>query len=686
MESIESRFFINRELSWLDFNARVLNEAYEPDIPVLDRLKFLAISSNNLDEFFMVRVAGLKHQLYLKSTSTDPSGLTTEQQLASIRKKTDQLVKMQYQCLFNQLLPELEKHSIFILKPADLTPAETDHLSRYFNNEVFPVLTPIAIDPSHPFPILNNLTIQIAVSVKKHDSGKILRAFVEVPKVLPRFIKLRTTSRAKGSYYVLLEDAILANLDSLFSENEVLFAFPFRLTKDMDYTADEEGIRDLLVHIEKKLKHRKRRDPVRIEIPAGTNNTLKKWLLNKLDLGASSVFNIEGLLDLSSFFELISKEKSTELTEPEWDFCSSPDISEKTSVFESIKQKKYIALFHPYHAFDPVVRFIEEAAEDPSVLAIKQTLYRVSGNSPIVQALQRAAENGKQVTVIVELKARFDEEVNINWARKLEESGAHVIYGIVGLKIHCKALLVIRREDNVIRRYLHLSTGNYNDRTAKIYTDIGYFTTDPDLCNDVASLFNVMTGYSNYPKWNKIASSPKGLREKIMSLIDREARLTIPHHPGHIIIKVNSLTDPETIACLYKAAYAGVKIDLIVRGICCLKPGIDTENINVISVIDRFLEHSRIYYFANGGNPEYYVSSADLMQRNLDRRIELFFPIDDRSTQETISEILRFHLEDKIKARVLQPDGKYKSFKNKKYIQTRSQALIYNMLREESND
>ncbi len=677
MTKNDSNYYINRELSWLDFNARVLDEAADPSVPLIDRLKFTAIFSNNLDEFFMVRVAGINQQLYSKSGFIEPSGLTVREQLSKIRKKVSSLVDRQYRQLNETIMPELRMNNIFLLSPQELTPYDRNELTKYFLHHIFPVLTPVAVDPSHPFPILNNCTIEIAVWLKNSKSTN-LKAFVEVPKVLPRFIKLAGRSNEKESFYILLEDVILAHIGKLFSKCEILGSFAFRITRDMDFNIDEDGVADLLVHIEKKLKGRRKRETIRLEIQEGADNSLKQWLIKKLNLPCQSVYTLAGPLDLAGFFELSAKEQRKGLVEQDWPAFESPYISDREPVFESIKKEGNIALFHPYQKFDPVIRFLNEAADDPDVLAIKQTLYRVSGDSPIVQALQRAAENGKQVTVIVELKARFDEQRNITWAKKLEESGAHVIYGIAGLKIHCKALLVIRREAGLIRRYLHLSTGNYNDKTARLYTDIGYFTTDLQLCSDICALFNIMTGYSEFREWNKISASPFNLRQTFISLIDRERRLSTKHTPGHIIAKMNSLVDPELIEHLYNAAYAGVKIDLIVRGICCLKPGIDTDNINVISIIDRFLEHSRVFYFANGGMPEYYLSSADWMPRNLDRRIELLFAVQDNTTRNMIDTILKIQLNDKCKARVLKNNAKYKLPKNN---MARSQAQTYELFK-----
>ncbi|MCB1195540.1 polyphosphate kinase 1 [bacterium] len=679
MELLDKKYYINRELSWLSFNARVLEEAADPTVPLLDRLKFISIFSSNLDEFFMVRVAAINQQMVAASNSRDPSGLTPAQQLAFIRKRAGALVKQQYSILTHDILVSLEKQSIFLLNRSHFTPEDTREIRSHFLQQIYPVLTPMAIDQSHPFPLVSNCSIELAILLKKPSSEKLVHALVEVPKVLPRFIELTNGSHGKGRYFALLEDIILTNLDQLFPQCEILSAFPFRITRDMDFTLNEDGVADLLVHLEKTLLTRKRREPIRLEITAGIKHDLKQWLVEMLELPPESLYTVQGPLDLTAFFELIRKLNTPALVEEEWAPADSLLIDDTVSVFESISKAKNIPLFHPFQSFDPVVRFLEEASEDPNVLAIKQTLYRVSGDSPVVHALQRAAENGKQVTVIVELKARFDEERNITWARQLEESGAHVIYGIAGLKIHCKALLIIRRSEGTIQRYLHLSTGNYNDKTAKVYTDISYFTDNPSICADISTLFNVMTGYSEFHEWEKIAAAPFNLREKFIALIEREARLSTPHRPGHIIAKMNSLVDPYIIAHLHHAALKGVKIDLLVRGICCLRPGYDTRTITVTSIVDRFLEHSRIFYFANGGNPEYFLSSADWMPRNLDRRIELLFPVEDQYTRKLIDELFRLQLKDKVKGRTLDKNGKYLHAKTKKTLSSRSQELTWKL-------
>jgi len=682
---INKDYFINRDLSWIDFNSRVLEEAKNQNLPILERLKFIAIFSNNLDEFFMVRVAGIRKQLETGDKGTDYSGLLVDEQLNMIRKKVNKLTSKQYHLLNSQILPELHKKGIIVIKRNEWDENERNEYKKIFRKMIFPALTPIAVDPSHPFPNLNNCTIEIAVRLRKKDSKKFVSAFVEVPSVLPRFIAVPSRRfQNANKVYAYLEDVIIEFIGDLFNDCQIDEAVPFRIIKDMDLTVDEEGVADLLSHIQKELINRKTREAIKVEFIRDQRSSLEKWIMEQLHVENDCKFLVDGPLHLSNFFELISKESRADLLEAEWPPIPSPDFPSNESIFQSIKKKEYIPLFLPFQSFEPVVRLIEEAAEDPNVLAIKQTLYRVSGNSPVITALQRAAENGKQVTVIVELKARFDESNNIIWAKKLEKSGAHVIYGMPGLKIHCKALMIVKKEEGSIKRYLHLSTGNYNDKTAKIYTDIGYFTADEDLASDISALFNIMTGYSAPPeKWKKIAVAPFDLKEKFISLIDRETRLSSPHNPGKIIAKMNSLVEPEIIEHIYKAAYAGVEVNLIVRGICCLKPGINTNNIKVISIIDRFLEHSRIYYFANGGNPEYYLSSADWMPRNVYRRVEILFPVEDEHTRKILDQILYFQLNDKMKSRLLQASGVYSVAENTPAFESfRSQKLTYEYLKK----
>lgn len=680
-ETPDSELFISRELSWLDFNSRVLDEAFCPANPLLERLKFIAIFSSNLDEFFMVRIAGLRQLVKMEQNLPDPAGNRPADQLAAARRKIERLVKRQYSCLYDEILPGLERHGVRLSRPADLSSTQRAELTGYFTTQVLPVLTPLAVDQAHPFPILNSGAIEIAVSMKPADRKKLVYAFVEVPDVLPRFIEV--PGMQPGRTFVLLEDVIMDNLGALFSGCEIEEFFPFRVTRDMDFSVEDEGAEDLLQSIEKKLLQRRHREPIRVEVLTNTRGSLARWLEQEFRLDEQFWYAVRGPLHLKQFFELVGKARLPELLEPAWPAVEPAAFSEHNSVFDAISAKGTILVAPPFHSFSPVVRLLQQAADDPDVLAIKQTLYRVSGNSPVVRSLQRAAENGKQVTVVVELKARFDEGNNIAWARLLEESGAHVVYGVAGLKVHSKALLVVRREDGAIRRYVHLSTGNYNDKTAALYTDLGIMSSDPDLCFDVANLFNVLTGYSSPPaEWRKIAASPFDLRRQAMRLIEREIANSTPDRPGRIIAKMNSLSDEKMIRLLHKAADAGVEIDLIVRGICCYKPRAGQENVRIISIVDRYLEHSRLFYFFNNGDEEYYLSSADWMYRNLDKRVELLFPIEDEKIRGILMRLLEFQLNDTDKLRRLQASGSYTRSMAEHYTGARSQYNSYRYLKE----
>jgi polyphosphate kinase len=680
-ENLGQKIFLNRELSWLDFNARVLDEAGYKANPLLNRLNFIGIFSSNLDEFFMLRIAGLRQMLKVDNKKLDDAGFTPEEQLFLLHEKVVKLLKRQYRYLNQEILPELGKNNLRICNPRELPEASQNFLTHIFQSQIFPVLTPIAIDPEHPFPMFNNGAIEIVINMKLQNKEESSYAFVEVPQVLPRFILVEDD--LPGTTYVLLEDLVMENLHSLFAQAEIIEFSPFRILRDMNFAIHEDQFEDFLNCIEKTLLKSRNREPIRLEIHSGISNELKKWLCGQFDLDDFCHYSIPGPFALGQFRELVEKESSPQFTEAEWPPLAHPRIRPEESIFKAIKDNNSICLITPYHSFVPITRLLEEAAVDPEVLAIKQTLYRVSGDSPIVKALQKAAENGKQVTAIVELKARFDEDNNVLWAKRLEESGVHVIYGISGLKIHCKALIIIRKEEGIIKRYVHLGTGNYNDKTARDYTDISIITNDNKLCVDISTLFNMMTGYSEpLNEWHKIIVAPFDLRQKFISLIDREIKNSTPDNPGHIIAKMNSLVDQEIIKHLYKAALADVKIELIVRGICCLRPDVETKNIKVISIIDRFLEHSRIYYFANNGQPEYYLSSADWMPRNLDRRIELLFPVEHAESCGTLKKILDFQLDDKEKGRILRSDGTYTRHFSSKHSPCRSQYKIYQMLRK----
>jgi len=667
--------FFNRELSWLEFNARVLDEAGDHGNPVLDRLKFLSIFSSNLDEFFMIRVAGVRQLLRSGRRVVDDSGLSPQEVLDGFRNRLLGLIRRQYRYFNEEILPKLRDSGVNIRTYVELSDPLRLQADMLFLKQVFPALTPLAVGPSHPFPVINNGAIEILVKLKDYAKHNVAYAFVEVPEVLPRFIPV---SAGGQNALVQTEDLIMANLGHLFSGCEILEYLPFRLTRDMDFSIDEEGVADLLQSIKKELLQRKDREPIRLEVPAGSRSPLIPWLMQNFELDNDFKYTIPGPLHLARFMELLGIAKNPALVEEPWPPLPVPGLDNQVSMFKTIDRHGIVPLYLPFQSFDPVVRMLEEAAEDPDVLAIKQTLYRVGGDSPVVKALQRAAENGKQVTVIVELKARFDEGNNIVWARRLDESGAHVVYGIAGLKIHCKAMLIIRRSKGEIKRYCHLATGNYNDKTARLYTDIGVFSNDDALCGDVAALFNVMTGYAApMVNWSKIAVSPFDLRRKFIELIDREARLSTPHAPGRIIAKMNALVDSEIITHLYDAAAAGVEVDLVVRGICCLNPGVSNGRIRVISIVDRYLEHSRIFYFGNGGNDEYYMASADWMPRNLDRRIEVMFPVEEEKLRDQLRQLLKYQLDDTRKGRRLQPDGSYTRTCNRTDDRNRSQKRLY---------
>ena len=672
----DREIMLSRELSWLDFNSRVLDEAACRDLPVLERLKFIAIFSGNLDEFFMVRVAGLRRQTEQEDRRPDPAGLDPAEQLAKLRRRLDKLLRRQYKILKENILPELERHGVRLRKPSDLSKAGRRELTRFFHMEVLPVLTPLAVDPSHPFPVLNNGVIEIAVRMRRPDQKEVY-AFVEVPEVLPRFIE--ALDETPGSTFVTLEDLVESHLPELFTGCRILESQTFRITRDMDVDIAEEGVKNLLLSVEHTLLERRSREPIRLEVRRNARGALARWLSEQFQLDDIFRFTVPGLLHMKRLFELVSKASDPKLLEAPWPPLDHPELPADEDIFEAVRRHGEILLAVPFQKFDPVIRLLERAAEDPDVLAIKQTLYRVSGDSPVVAMLARAAARGKQVTVIVELKARFDEGNNIVWARQLEEAGAHVVYGISGLKIHGKALLIVRREEGFIRRYVHLATGNYNDKTARLYTDMSIFSCDEELCGEISALFNIMTGYAMPEiQWRKIAAAPFDLRKRLIGLIDREARFSTPRNPGRITAKMNSLVDPEIIRHLYLAADAGVKIHLIVRGICCLRPGVGTDNIRVVSIVDRFLEHSRIFRFGNNGHPEYYMSSADWMPRNLDRRIEILFPVRRSVNCRIIDRIFDLELSDRMKGRILSSDGRYR-LPAGGTAEERSQYRIYRM-------
>lgn len=657
----QSEKFTNRELSWLAFNERVLSEAKDKHIPLMERLKFLSITASNLDEFFMIRVASLKDQVNAGYTKKDISGMTSAEQIDAILKVTHKFAQAQYNTYNRSFLPALKKAGLKIVTEYEkLTEEQADYVDTYFQQEVFPVLTPMAVDSSRPFPLIRNKSLNIgALLMDKKKKDTIDFATVQVPSVLPRVVPI-PSDKDKCTTIILLEQIIEKNIQKLFMNYKVLCATPFRVMRNADLSIDEDEAADLLIEIEKQLKKRQWGEAIRLEVEDGIDKRLLKILRKELKLGEDAIFKINGPLDLTFLMKVYGLEGFDHLKEEKYTPQQPKMLEPGRNLFEQIREHD-ILLHHPYESFDPVVNFVRMAASDPDVLAIKQTLYRVSSNSPIIASLAQAAENGKQVSVLVELKARFDEENNIVWARKLEKAGCHVIYGLVGLKTHSKITLVVRKEEDGIRRYVHLGTGNYNDSTAKLYTDMGMFTCKPRYGEDATAVFNMLSGYSEPLAWNKLSLAPLWLRDKFLSLINREREHAANGRSARIIAKMNSLCDPGIIEALYDASAAGVEIDLIVRGICCLRAGIPglSENIRVRSIVGSFLEHSRIFYFSNNGSPEYYMGSADWMPRNLDKRVEILFPVEDPVLQEEIRNILDIQLADTKKAHLLMPDGTY---------------------------
>lgn len=656
MENQKHIPYNNRELSWLDFNYRVLDEAFRKDNPILERVKFLAISASNLDEFFMVRVAGIMEQINSNYKKKDPSGLSPKQQLAQINEKTRDFLNKQYQCLKKSIKPTLNQKNIAFLEIKDLNSEQKRYVDTYFNKIIFPVLTPLAVDKSRPFPLLANKSLNLAVRLSK--DGETNFALVQVPSILPRFLELPSADDKK--YFILIENIIIEKLPQLFELHRIKACCQFRITRNSDLDIDEEAA-DLLVEIQRSIKKRKRGEPVRLELLKSCDQKTRDFLVKMLSIKEEDIYELSGPLDLT-FLMKFSQIKGFDKFrfDPIVPVDPPADFWGEKSVFEAIKQRDRL-VHHPYESFNAVVNFINQAAADKNVLAIKQTLYRVSGKSPIIDALIKAAENGKQVTVLVELKARFDEENNVIWAKKLEQAGCHVIYGVYGLKTHCKILLVVRQEDEGIKRYIHMATGNYNDSTAKVYTDIGFFTCRESFGADASSLFNTLTGYSRPPEYSKLIVAPIKMRSFFEKMIENEIQNAEKGLPSGITIKINSLVDEEMIRLLYRASNAGVKVDLIVRGICCLIPRIAgfSENITVRSIVGQFLEHSRIYKFCCSENPQIFIGSADLMPRNLDKRVELIFPIEDDGLKLRIDNILNIMLSDTTNAKVQNSDAKY---------------------------
>ena len=658
---LDSKNYVNRELSWLEFDFRILNEARDKSIPLFERLKFLIITASNLDEFFMVRVASLKDMVHAKYKKTDIAGLRPEEQLELIGEKTHELVALQYSTYNRSLLPALKQQGLQIVSEhEELTEKDGNFVDRFFHDNVYPVLTPMAVDSSRPFPLIRNKSLNIAALVQKKNGADGLEfAMVQVPSGLPRIVELPADGNGERRV-ILLEEIIERNMKELFLNYNIVSAHPFRIMRNADFTLDEEEAEDLLEEIQKQLKKRQWGEVIRLEVEEKVDKRLLKILKRELSVGNDDIYEINGPLDLTFLMKMYGMSGFDELKTPSYTPQPIPAFMNDDDIFTNMR-KGDILLHHPYQTFEPVVEFVRQAAKDPDVLAIKQTLYRVSGHSPIVAALAEAAERGKQVSVLVELKARFDEENNINWAKKLEKAGCHVIYGLVGLKTHCKITLVVRREEDGIRRYVHLGTGNYNDSTAKLYTDCGLMTCHPQIGEDATAVFNMLSGYSEPPTWNKLALAPLWLRSRCIRMIKREAEHARAGKPARIMAKMNSLCDKEVIANLYEASCAGVKIELVIRGICCLKAGIPglSENITVHSIVGNFLEHARILYVENDGSPEVYMGSADWMPRNLDKRVEIMFPVEDPELKKQVIHILQVQLEDNVKAHVLQPDGTY---------------------------
>ncbi|MFT3835370.1 MAG: polyphosphate kinase 1 [Myxococcaceae bacterium] len=661
----DRQLFINREASWLAFNERVLSEARNTTIPLHERIKFLGITASNLDEFFMVRVAGIKQQMQQGGVAElFADGMTPGEQLQAISERTHTMVHEQYKC-WQQLLPQLAANGLLLLSRTELSAEQKTAAKTWFQNQVFPALTPLAVDPGHPFPHLKNKSLNLAVLLrretrrrKKEVGGETALAVVQVPAVMPRLVALPSQS---GQAFLLLEELISLHAGDLFPGFVVDSVSAFRVTRNWDLNVDEEESEDLLSSIQQELRRRDRGAGVRLEIDEKATSALEGQLAAALKLSAADVYRVGGPLQLQDMSSLSDFDPKPENRVEPFVPATPAQLRDIDSMIAAVGQKD-ILLHHPYESFDPVVRFLEEAADDPNVLAIKQTLYRTTGDSPIGRALVRASENGKQVAVLVELKARLDEANNIIWARRMEDNGVHVVYGLLGLKTHCKVTLVVRREGTGIRRYVHLGTGNYNSHTARLYTDLSYFTARQDIAEDVTALFNHLTGYATPPAWKKLAVAPTTLANKVLELIERETNKAKKGEPARIIAKLNALVDPATIRALYAASQAGVEIDLMVRGICCLRPGIPgvSERIRVTSVVDRFLEHSRVCVFGTGNNPDVYLSSADWMPRNFLRRVEVMFPIDDPQLKaRLLDEVLGIALKDNVKAKVLNRDGVY---------------------------
>ncbi|UQA63508.1 polyphosphate kinase 1 [Polyangium aurulentum] len=661
LEAGDPAHYLNRELSWLEFNARVLAEAASPDVPLYERLKFLSIFFSNLDEFFMVRVAGLQAQIHRTISEIAADGMTPSEQLVAISQRAHALVESAYKTWNADIVPSLHRAGVRIVRPEELEPAELAALDERFRTDIFPILTPLAIDPGHPFPHLRNKSINLGIMFsREHEGEEPGFGVIQVPPMLSRLMRVKVEGSRRA--FVLLEDVIARHVKEFFPVSRLRGTYPFRVTRNWDLEIDEEEGEDLLETIQAELRRRDRGNAVRVEIGVGGGvNTSVQRLCRALGIDSSTdVYRVTGPLSIADLVAVVGDDERRELRDEPFTPQMPAPFRDVEDLFAVIRERD-VLLHHPYESFDPVVEFVSRAADDPNVLAIKQTLYRTGGDSPIVKALARAAENGKQVTAIVELKARFDEASNIQWARTLEQSGAQVIYGLLGLKTHVKALLVVRREKDKLRRYVHLSTGNYNPTTARLYTDVGLFTANREIGEDVTSLFNLLTGYSAPPKWNRLVVAPLGLHESILGLIAREAEHARAGRKAEIVAQMNALVDVDVIDALYAASQAGVDIRLFVRGVCCLRPGIPglSERIHVRALIDRFLEHKRVFRFANGGSEELYMSSADWMPRNFHRRVEVLVPLLDAAVKARAEDMLATLASDTAKTWELNADGSY---------------------------
>lgn len=656
------QYYNNRELSWLDFNYRVLQESYDKNNPLLEKLNFISIFSSNLDEFFMVRVAGLKDQVKMGYDKPENKAqMTPQEQLDAIKIKNTDYVNTQYQ-RYNELIKELANYDIEMVKPEDLSDALIEKLEKEFKLSVLPTLTPLGIDAYHPFPKLNNKSLNIFVDIDTEDA--INSAIVQIPSLIPRFLTLNEGTK---QYVVMVEDVITYFINYLFTGYEVLNTFTFRITRNADLTIHEDGAEDLLIEIERFLKERKSGSAVRLELDCRTSEKENvEWLIDQLEIEDNDIYYLDGPLDLTFLFGLVDhlSHKLKYLTYEK--YTPQPPRSLGNKNIYQLSLERDIFFHHPYESFEPIVDFIRQAADDPNTIAIKQTLYRVSKDSPIINSLKEAAENGKQVTVLVELKARFDEENNVHWARMLEDAGCHVIYGMTHLKTHSKIALVVKRINNELTSFVHLGTGNYNDKTAKLYTDMGIITTNKDIAEDAINFFNYLSGYSTKPEYNKLIVAPYDIRDVFIDRIDKEIRSHLQHGNGKIMMKMNSLTDKTIIEKLFEASQAGVKIQLIIRGICCLKPGIPgiSENIEVVSIVGRLLEHSRIYYFHNNSEAHIYLSSADVMTRNMIKRVEILFPVEDKSIGQRLVNYMNLQLSDNQKGRYQDAQGLYHYVEN----------------------